>query len=521
MRKLEHGEVVPRMLETVMKKRDGSTFPAYIESAWLNLPDGPAGLLFITDITSNKLAEDALRKSEEKYRTLVENLSDAVFTVNAKGYFTYISPAVEQIAGYKADKVIGQPFSQYIHPEDLQDGLEYFRLAMSGSLERHSFRIIKKDGAVCHVCANSQLVRRNGQPYLTGVLKDVTAYKLAVQELQHERDFSKAVLDTAGVLVAVFDLDGRIISFNRACEAMSGYTFQEVQGKVFWDLLIIPEERERVLNIHQDLINGELHDGENFWITKQGDLRLISWKNTVLLDDRNAVEYVIATGLDVTRHRQTDAALVLANKIFESTLAGIVVTGCDGIIQRINPAFTEITGYAEDDVVGKNISVLECDPEYHHKVVRALSESISYRGETWNRRRDGTLYLAGFVINAIKNDEGQNIQYVKSFRDITEKEAIRKERQQLQEQKARMQRLASLSALSAGIVHEIAQPLNSIKLLADGMLYLYEKGLFNLDDFGDNLKDISTQVEQITALIILNELIKSHTGFHKATLLIA
>ena len=86
--------------------------------------------------------------------------------------------------------------------------------------------------------------------------------------------------------------------------------------------------------------------------------------------------------------------------------------------------------------------------------------------------------------------------------------AVRRERRQaekavqhLQEQNARMQRLSSLSALSAGIVHEIAQPLNSIKLLADGMLYLYEKGLFNLDDYGNNLKDISAQVDQITVLI--------------------
>jgi len=323
----------------------------------------------------------------------------------------------------------------------------------------------------------------------------------AEKAVQRERDFSKAVLDTAGVLVAVFDLDGRIISFNRACEAVSGYTFQEVQGKVIWDLLIIPEEKELILKVFQDIISGRPNDGESFWITKQGDLCPISWKNTVLLNDRNAVEYVIATGLDITGHRQTESALLLAKKIFENTLSGIVVTDCDGIIQRANPAFTEITGYSEEEVIGKNIGVLECDPEYHHKVVRALSESISYRCEAWNRRRDGTLYLAGFVINAIKNDEGQNIQYVKSFRDITKDEEIRRERQHLQEQSARMQRLSSLSALSAGIVHEIAQPLNSIKLFADGMLYLYEKGLFNLDDFGDNLKDISAQVEQITALI--------------------
>lgn len=271
----------------------------------------------------------------------------------------------------------------------------------------------------------------------------------AEKAVQRGQGFYRAVLDTAGVLVAVFDLDGRIISFNRACEAVSGYTFQEVQGKVVWDLLIIPEEREKILKVFQGLISGKPNEGENFWITKQGDLRLISWKNTVLLNDRNDVEYVIVTGLDVTGYRQTEAALVLVNKIFENTLSGIVVTDCDGIIQRVNPAFTEITGYSEEEVIGKNIGVLEGDAEYHHKVVRALSESGSYRSETWNHRRDGTLYLAGFVINAIKNEEDQNIQYVKSFRDITKEEEIHRERQHLQEQNARMQRLSSLSALSA------------------------------------------------------------------------
>ncbi|MCL7451889.1 MAG: PAS domain S-box protein, partial [Anaerolineae bacterium] len=129
-----------------------------------------------------------------------------------------------------------------------------------------------------------------------------------------ERDFLSAVLDTAGALVVVFDRQGRIVRFNRACERVTGYSSDEVRGKLLWELFLVPEEVEPVRAVFDELWAGQFpNEYENYWTTRDGDRRLIAWSNTALLGPGGAVEYVIGTGIDVTSRRQAEEALRLAH----------------------------------------------------------------------------------------------------------------------------------------------------------------------------------------------------------------
>ena len=108
----------------------------------------------------------------------------------------------------------------------------------------------------------------------------------------------------------VLDSEGRVVRFNGACERLSGYTFAEVAGQPVWDVVIPPAEVERVRAAFADLQAGAYPNTfENHWVTRAGVLRLISWENTCLADDRGAVTQVIATGMDVTEARRGDDAL--------------------------------------------------------------------------------------------------------------------------------------------------------------------------------------------------------------------
>ena len=129
-----------------------------------------------------------------------------------------------------------------------------------------------------------------------------------------ERDFISAVLDTAGALVVVLDRAGRIVRFNRACERTTGYSLEEVRGKLLWGLFLIPEEVTPVKAIFEELRAGQFPNGyENTWVTRDGRRRLIAWSNTALVGADGMVEYVIGTGIDVTERRyvesQRDATL--------------------------------------------------------------------------------------------------------------------------------------------------------------------------------------------------------------------
>ncbi|MEW6054389.1 MAG: PAS domain S-box protein [Nitrospirota bacterium] len=136
--------------------------------------------------------------------------------------------------------------------------------------------------------------------------------------LKKERDFISAVLSTAGALVIVLDPQGRIVSFNKACEKLTGYSFDEVKGRPFWDFLLIPEEMSPVRAVFKKLASGHFPNTfENHWICRDGSRRLISWSNTALLDSRNTVDYVIGTGIDVTEQRLAEEALRKAHEVLE------------------------------------------------------------------------------------------------------------------------------------------------------------------------------------------------------------
>jgi PAS domain S-box-containing protein len=133
------------------------------------------------------------------------------------------------------------------------------------------------------------------------IYREVKERKLAEETLNQERNFISAVLDTASALVIVLDTQGQIVRFNQACEQTTGYSFDEVRGRHFWNLFLIPEEVEPVKAVFEQLRTGEApKEYENYWVTKDGNRRLISWANTILQDDEGCVEYIVGTGIDVS-----------------------------------------------------------------------------------------------------------------------------------------------------------------------------------------------------------------------------
>lgn len=126
------------------------------------------------------------------------------------------------------------------------------------------------------------------------------------------------VLDTVGALVTILDPQGRIVYFNHACEKITGYSFEEVKGKPIWDLLLIPEEREEVKRVFNELLKpASFNQHENYWRGKDGALHLISWSNTVHLDPTGKVQYLIGTGIEVTDYRRSQEELKETNRKIE------------------------------------------------------------------------------------------------------------------------------------------------------------------------------------------------------------
>ncbi|MEH2004089.1 GAF domain-containing protein [Nostoc sp.] len=133
------------------------------------------------------------------------------------------------------------------------------------------------------------------------IYREVIERKRTEETLNQERNFSAAVVDTAGALVVVLNSQGQIVRFNQACEQITGYSFDEVRGRYFWNLFILPEELESVkAAFEQLLITRDFLKYENYWVMKDGSRRLIAWSNTFLKDYEGGVEYIVSTGIDIT-----------------------------------------------------------------------------------------------------------------------------------------------------------------------------------------------------------------------------
>ncbi len=199
--------------------------------------------------------------------------------------------------------------------------------------------------------------------YATGHVHEnvVRSRQRSEQALTVERNFVAAVLNTISALVLVFDTAGRIVRFNRACEATSGYTFADLAGRSFPEELFPPSERETAIRIFEQVRAGNANQSyEIDWSSKSGRMRHIAWTATSLTNTQNEVSFVIMTGVDVTEQRQAEASLRSSEEryrqLVESSLGFICTHNLEGVLLSINSHACEILGYQPEELVGTLLS---------------------------------------------------------------------------------------------------------------------------------------------------------------------
>lgn len=140
------------------------------------------------EIAEREQAEKLLRESEKRYRNLVENINDVIFTLDTRGVITYVSTAIEKVFLYKADEVTGKPFDSFIHPDDLTSVLNRIERVLAGEVAPSEYRIIDKNGGVRYVRTSSRPLFEDNQPTgLIGVLVDITGRRQMEDELRDHR----------------------------------------------------------------------------------------------------------------------------------------------------------------------------------------------------------------------------------------------------------------------------------------------------------------------------------------------
>lgn len=204
----------------------------------------------------------------------------------------------------------------------------------------------------------------------------------------------------------------------------------------------------------------------------------------------------------------------MANNITE----GVFIFREPNKVLWVNEAFTAITGYTFEDVISKPYflkDLVVADQEAVQEMHQQLRSHGIWSGTLNSRHKDGRCYPASFFINRNREENTKWFRYIAVFKDVSEDYKLEQERSQLKKQTITAQKLNSLSAMSAAVVHEIAQPLNAIKVLVDGMLY-FQHNQYELpqSEIFQKLADVSTEIRRIDEII---QSIRSYASSNQST----
>ena len=173
--------------ETVGRRKDGSIFPKVVYVSTIPLADGLGTLAVITDISERKGVEQKLKESEAKFRTFVEQSTDVIFTHDVNGILSFVSPAWERQVGIPPEEVVGRPYSQLIHPDDMEPCLEAlsFMVATGQPASTPPFRIRHADGSWLWFQANGTFIALPGEaPQILGIAHNIDSDQRAQEALR-------------------------------------------------------------------------------------------------------------------------------------------------------------------------------------------------------------------------------------------------------------------------------------------------------------------------------------------------
>ncbi|NJL52043.1 MAG: PAS domain S-box protein [Hydrococcus sp. SU_1_0] len=177
--------------------------------------------------------------------------------VSFTGYFVQTNTTFSKVLGFTPEEFLAEPLINFVHPEDRATTIaELEKLTRGEATLAFENRYRTKDGdyrwllwtakpyvseQLVYAAARDITERKNHE---LAVIKDISDRQQTAIQLQQERDFSEAVINTVGALITVLDRQGAIVSFNRTCEQVTGYSFEEVKGQQFWDFLILTQEKK-------------------------------------------------------------------------------------------------------------------------------------------------------------------------------------------------------------------------------------------------------------------------------------
>ncbi len=448
---------------------------AHLEAANRNLE---------THIAERKEAKKALIESEKKYRLLAEKMTDLVWTLDINLRMIYVIPSIEKMLGFSPEERVVQDLQEQLTPPSMSIVREL--LAREFALEQQGQgdpeRIINLEVECYHKDGSTRWIDniisgiRDDQGVLIGfhgVSRDITNRRQMEEELRKSEKRYRELVDFLPISLFEMDMEGKITSGNLTIFKIFGYTQDDIEKGVDAAQAIIPEQVEQLKVNIQRVLNGEKIGGSEYMgVRKDGStFPLIAFSSPIIHE--GAPVGLSGAIIDLTDRKRIEESLERSNLSLAEAQRIAHIGNWEWTIERNDMYWSDeiyqIVGTTPQmfDGIYEVFSELVF-PEEREIVKRAIEKAMSEgkTSEIEHRivRRDGVVRDVRQLVEPTIDDAGKIVRVIGIVQDVTEKNQAERDLQDARDQLLQAEKLAAIGRLSAGVAHEILNPVNIISM---------------------------------------------------------
>ena len=367
----------------------------------------------------------SLEEERARYVELYDQAPVGYCTLCVEGLILQVNLIAAAMLGQPRALLPKLPLARFVDAQD-QDRfyLMYRQLMRSGTAFSVDLRLAQPQGGPLWVnlTANAATCER-GALVARIALSDISQRKHDEQALRQGHDTLQAILSTSQDGYLRVDVCGRLLDVNASYCRQSGYTREELLTMQVADLEAAESEEEIALHMQRLTFEGyQLF--ETVHRRKDGSLWQVEVSSTWRARDGEP-GLTVAFLRDISARKQAEEELRIAATAFESH-EGIAITTADQVILRTNKAFTEITGYPAEEVVGRQPKLLSSgrhDDAFYAAMWGSIGRNGVWQGEIWNRRKSGEVFPEWLTITAVQDEKGRTTHYVAAFNDVSSRKS--------------------------------------------------------------------------------------------------